>query len=325
MEVDFWEGLRSEELQDITIASYARTMRRSAKEGFDHEAFQRGAAEAWQAGQDWIHSRRSARPCGRRNDIHFLNAYARVAYRKGWHDHLLKWQPVRPTPTGKLALGAEDIERVLEAAKAAGPRDHALLEVALLTGASRTELSKLTVQDLDWARSRIYIHGSKGHATSWVPVEVDLFRPGGPLALYVAKRRAPVDNPDALWVGERKPYRALQAPGIYQAIRAIGQAAGMDLCPSVTRKTRGRRLWKNGWPEELIQLMLRHRSRTSTPIYTTPGFDDIEERMGAAGGPGLNGLPRRSGCPTCGQAWPGVSAPKPSLHPRLDSFPVRDL
>lgn len=296
-------GVLGEGCTEGTWRGYDCSLRRADREGLDVGAFLAGGVEARRAGDEWQHRRRSAGPSARRNDVRMLNALARACHARGWHRELVHWrQPRRPKPR-RSALTPSDVDVVLASVADLPVRDQALVEVALLTGAGRTELSGMNVDDLDQVRSRVFIRGAKLHQSGWVPIEAELWRPDGPLLQYLDQRPMAMDG-RSLWVSHRRPHRRLGPRGVYLALRQLQSLTGYTVHATATRHTRGRRLWKAGMPEALVQIFLRQSAESSTRIYTEPGPDDLMEWMQVHGGPGLRGNPGlQDACPTCRRPW----------------------
>lgn len=296
-------GVFAEGVTESTWDGYDRTLRRATREGFDVHAFLQDSHQARLAGDAWNHQRRNAGPCARRNDVRMLNALARACHTTGYHQELVHWQQPARTHGRPSALAPRDLDAILEASHDLCPRDAALLEVALLTGAGRTELSSMNAHDLDEATHRIYVRGAKLHQSYWLPIEPELWRSDGPLHQYLVDRPTPTDG-HALWVTQRHPHRRLGPRGVYLVLRHLRQLTGHTVHATATRHTRGRRLWKAGLPEALVQIYLRQSTRSATRIYTEPGLDDLMEWMTSHGGPGLHGTPTPTGvCPTCHRPW----------------------
>ena len=148
----------------------------------------------------------------------------------------------RPQTSDRIThLDREEIARLLTACQ--GPRELAIVSVALDAGLRISELASLQVADvcLDNLRSRRILVTGKGSKTRGVIVGVSTARA---LLKYLAWRakQPGADLPD-LWLGARG---RLTVSGLDRLIRLAGTRAGLDVNPHLLRHSWAHHFRLNG-------------------------------------------------------------------------------
>jgi integrase/recombinase XerD len=172
----------------------------------------------------------------------------------------------------KAILSASETEAVLavpDVNTAVGLRDRAILETFYSTGIRRTELTRLSIQDVDRERGTVMIREGKGkkdrmipigeRALAWIAAYRDWARPdlvglhddGGTLFLNN------LGNP-------LKPFHLTILAGNYVRRSGIGKEGACH----VFRHTMATLMLENGADTRYIQAMLGHASLETTQIYT---------------------------------------------------------
>jgi integrase/recombinase XerD len=171
----------------------------------------------------------------------------------------------------KAILSASEAETVLavpDVAMPIGLRDRAILETLYSTGIRRTELTKLSIQDVDRERGTLLIREGKGgkdrmipigdRALAWIAAYRDHARPelvglkdDGTLFLNA------LGNP-------LKPFHLTMLTKNYVEKSGIGKGGACHLF----RHTMATLMLENGADTRYIQAMLGHSSLETTQIYT---------------------------------------------------------
>jgi integrase len=169
-----------------------------------------------------------------------------------------------PRPGEPGALTRQEEAAVRRAAARRGPRDAAIVEVLLDTGARVEECARLDVEDfaITARTGEVRLHG-KGDEVRSVP----LSRRARDLVsgwLDVRGR-----HPGPAWHGQRGP---LTISGVTQVVLAAGADAGIPgLRPHRCRHTFGTRLRQGGADPAQIQALLGHASLDTAARYFRAG------------------------------------------------------
>lgn len=168
------------------------------------------------------------------------------------------------------AVSEDDFRRMLAACDRSsdvGLRDYAILTALWRLGLRRGELANLTVDDIDWRRGEITIHG-KGNRHELVPLPGDV---GETIAAYLrdGHRRVP-PGCRALFVKVRAPEGALSGIAVGDVTIRVSRRAGLPAI-SAHRFRRGTatQLVLHGAPWSEIAQLMRHRTLAVTRSYTT--------------------------------------------------------
>lgn len=142
-------------------------------------------------------------------------------------------------------------------------RDRALLEFLRSTGARVGEIPQINREDLDWNTGDILILSEKSgkYRTLYVD-EVARFH----LKRYLDSR---VDQEEALFVWEKKPFARLGKSGFRSALKSIARREEMEcrVYPHKLRKTLGMNLKNRGADIGVIQEIMGHANPTVTSRY----------------------------------------------------------
>ena len=169
-----------------------------------------------------------------------------------------------PRPGEPGALTRQEEAALRRAAARRGPRDAAIVEVLLNTGARVEECARLDAEDfaITARTGEVRLHG-KGDEVRSVP----LSRRGRELVSAWLDVRG--RHPGPAWHGQRGP---LTISGITQAVLAAGADAGIPgLRPHRCRHTFGTRLRQGGADPAQIQALLGHASLDTAARYFRAG------------------------------------------------------
>jgi integrase/recombinase XerD len=175
-------------------------------------------------------------------------------------------------------LSPEDVDRVLAAtdqSTAVGRRDYAILLLLARLGLRAGEVASLELNDIHWRTGELVIRG-KGRVVEHLPLLADV---GDGLAQYLRERRS-ASASRRVFLRSCPPYVGLAGPS------AIGDIVCARLAhANVQRSGRGAaHLFRHGLATHMIRhgaslaeiaQVLRHRSQTTTTIYTHLSFEAL--------------------------------------------------
>ena len=166
-------------------------------------------------------------------------------------------------------LPQEDIERAIatcDPSTAVGVRNRAILVLLARLGLRAGEVSRLRLNDMDWARARLVVSG-KYRVISALPLPQDV---GDALLEYIERVRPRVDEEKVFLrtLGAPRPLddhsistvarRALRRAGVHRPGRRGAHAFRHSVATGLVR---------SGATLDLVGALLRHRAPASTAIY----------------------------------------------------------
>jgi integrase/recombinase XerD len=167
------------------------------------------------------------------------------------------------------ALPAEQVERLLascDRGKPAGRRDYAVLMLLARLGLRGGEVAAMTLDDLDWERGEISVHG-KGQRVARLPLPADV---GTALVEYLRQDR-PACSTRRVFVRIRAPRRGFISPSaICCIVRRALERTGL------TPQFKGAHLLRHSLATDLLRRgaslveigqLLRHSQPDTTQIY----------------------------------------------------------
>lgn len=196
--------------------------------------------------------------------------------------------PRLPRKLPKPALTVAEVEQiaaVLDVATPAGLRDRAMLEVLYATGIRRSELTALTLDDVDRERGVVRVRCGKGQKGRVVPISV---RALAWVDRYLAEVWAAVPaarEHRRLFViigspRQRENGRPLAAPIVTRLMGGYLVAAGIakpGAC-HIFRHTAATLMMENGADIRAIQDYLGHSDLKTTGIYTNVSLKYLKEQ-----------------------------------------------
>jgi site-specific recombinase XerD len=176
----------------------------------------------------------------------------------------------------------------------AARRDEALLALLLYTGLRVSEAAALRVEDvvLNDRSGKVRVRSGKGRKYREVPLHrearealrayLEVRLPPGPSAPPPPGPSAPPPpTSSALFLGQRGP---LGVRGIQMRLRALGEAAGVEVTPHRLRHTFATRLLREAKADLVtVAALLGHTSIATTAIYTRPSEADLERAVEGLG------------------------------------------
>lgn len=164
------------------------------------------------------------------------------------------------------ALTASQVRRLLHACdrrRHVGRRDYAVLLLLARLGLRAGEVSALELEDVDWRRGEILVHG-KGRRSERLPLPADV---GAALASYLRLSR-PITGTRRLFLCVRAPHGPLNRTAVTALVRYACTRADL---PAVgahrLRHTAATEMLRAGSSLDEIAQVLRHRSHDTTAIY----------------------------------------------------------
>jgi integrase len=175
----------------------------------------------------------------------------------------------------------------LQAAKAHGPREHAMFLFAVAHGARASEICNLRISDINFKSEQIHIARLKGSLDSTQSL---LRVKGTPLFNEAAVLKAWLDvrKPDAEdYVFNSQKSTRLSRITVFKLFRAIARTAGLPESlqhPHTLKHTAAMLMVRAGANAFLIRQHLGHRSFGSTLAYVNPSDSDASAAAAKASG-----------------------------------------
>jgi integrase/recombinase XerD len=174
------------------------------------------------------------------------------------------------------SLPADQVERLLKSGdrtSRVGQRDYAILMLLARLGLRAGEVRTLTLDDLDWERGEIVVHG-KGQRIERLPLPKDL---GEALAVYVRHGR-PLCSTRAVFTRLPAPVRALCYSGVSNVVRGALKRAGLNpqfKGAHLLRHSLATSMLRRGATLGEIGQILRHTQPTTTQIYAKVDLKEL--------------------------------------------------
>lgn len=169
----------------------------------------------------------------------------------------------------RKSIGIEDLELLREACKTL--RQRALLEFFYASGCRLDELAKLNIRDVNLDTLCLKVNGKGGKERIVFISEKTRVH----IRKYLFSR---LDDCEALFATERRPYRRMGHRSIQREIKKIGQAAGLEqnIYPHLIRHTTATNLLNSGADLVTVQEILGHEDPSTTQIYAKISKKNIE-------------------------------------------------
>lgn len=176
-------------------------------------------------------------------------------------------EPVKKAKRRKKPFTDSEIVRMREACDT--PRNRALFEFLLSTGARVAEACGLDLENLDLLTGTCDVFG-KGRKERRCYLNDE--------AIHYMRRYLDTraDGSPAVFVTAKKPYRRLGIHGVESVVREIGKRAGVGNChPHRFRRTMATNALRRGMPIERVQRLLGHENVNTTLIYAIVDDEDV--------------------------------------------------
>lgn len=174
------------------------------------------------------------------------------------------------------SLPVDHVERLLKSCDRTtriGQRDYAILMLLARLGLRAGEVRTLTLDDLDWGRGEIVVHG-KGQRIERLPLPKDL---GEALAVYIRHGR-PACSAREVFTRLPAPVRALCYSGVSTIVRVALKRAGLNpqfKGAHLLRHSLATSMLRRGATLGEIGQILRHTQPTTTQIYAKVDLDRL--------------------------------------------------
>jgi site-specific recombinase XerD len=190
------------------------------------------------------------------------------------HDPFARVAKPRVEQQVKQALSDDQIKALLKACEGRHwlmRRDRALILLLLGTGLRIQECHQLRVCDVQG--NSVFVQHGKGKKQRVVPLP-----PQASLAIHKYLAACPYrpGQEDPLWWGNSGK---ITLDGLKQAVRAVGERAGMKLGPHMFRRTFATKLLAAGVSMEHVRLLMGHSDYGVLRQYLHLSQADLEEAM----------------------------------------------
>ena len=182
-------------------------------------------------------------------------------------------------------MTAEQLQRFLTAAKAYGPREHAMFLFAVAHGARAQEIANLRLSDVNFHNQQVHIVRLKGSLDSTQTLLKvkgnSLFDEAAVLKAWLTVRKPDADE----YVFNSQKSTQLNRVTIFKIFRQIAKDAGLGETlqhPHVLKHTAAMLLVQQGANAFLIRQALGHKSFDSTLAYVNPSDADASAALSKA-------------------------------------------
>jgi integrase/recombinase XerD len=177
-------------------------------------------------------------------------------------------------------LSPDDVERVLSTTDRSTPRgrrDHAILLLLARLGIRAGEIVTLDLGDILWRTGEIAVRG-KGRVLDRLPLLSDI---GEALVLYITKDRGTCESRQ-VFLRMLAPRVGLAGPGavghiVRLALSRAGLRSSSRGAAHIFRHSLATRMIRQGASIAEISQVLRHRSQSTTQVYTKVHFETLRE------------------------------------------------
>ena len=166
--------------------------------------------------------------------------------------------------------------RSIDRTSAMGLRDYAMFLLIATYGLRSNEVVAITLEDIQWRKSRLRIHQSKTSS----PLELPLTNEVSTALVKHLKRTPPSPPYRQIFLRMRAPIGVLKRTAVADAFQAVVQKSGLSIPfqgPHCMRHSLATRLLKKGIPLKTIGDILGHRSASSTSAYLRLATEDLRE------------------------------------------------
>ena len=217
---------------------------------------------------------RGLAPTSLRRRAAALKGFYRFAYGEGLIEADVASHLDLPRQSRRLpdTLDIQDVERLLEAAAAAGARDRALLELLYAAGLRVSEALGLDREDLSIDGAFVRVIG-KGDKERLVPIGEEALDAlaawmDGPRAALLARHHVHPVRGGPLFLGDRG--RRLARQQAWAVVTTAASRAGLsgNVSPHTLRHSFATHLLEGGADLRVVQELLGHASISTTQLYT---------------------------------------------------------
>lgn len=181
-------------------------------------------------------------------------------------------EPIKYERKHKKSMTQLDLEKIRSTCKTA--REHALVEMLFSTGCRVSELARLNKDDIDFTTKEVKLYGKGNkHRVSFLNAKAEVT-----LKEYLSSR---TDDNNALFVGERKPYKRLTKNDIECIIRKLeARTSGISthVTPHIFRHTTATTAINRGMALSDVSKLLGHSKVETTMEYITSSTELIKNK-----------------------------------------------
>ncbi|MEO6206927.1 MAG: site-specific tyrosine recombinase XerD [Candidatus Limnocylindrales bacterium] len=262
------------DLQDFLRSLGAAAWDRSPEAAVDYLAEKARRAQSPQRGQRGRGRQTGLAPTSLRRRAAALKGFYRFAYGEGRISVDVASHLDLPRQSRRLpdTLDIHDVERLLEAAAATGPRDRALLELLYAAGLRVSEALGLDREDLSIDGAFVRVIG-KGDKERLVPIGEEALDAlaawmDGPRPGLLARHHVKPVRGGPLFLGDRG--RRLARQQAWAVVSTAAARAGLSgaVSPHTLRHSFATHLLEGGADLRVVQELLGHASISTTQLYT---------------------------------------------------------
>ena len=178
--------------------------------------------------------------------------------------------PIKYERKHKKPMSQLDLEKVRSACKT--NRERAIVEMLYSTGCRVSELEHLNISDVNFETKEVMLFGKGNkHRVSYLNAKAEIS-----LRNYLKER---IDNNDALFIYDRKPYGKLKKSGIELVIKNIvnrTNGVNVHVTPHVFRHTTASVSLERGMNIVEVSKLLGHSKVETTMEYITTNSNSIK-------------------------------------------------
>jgi len=212
-----------------------------------------------------------------------LRAFFRYAEDQGWCRNGIASAIESPRLFRNETLPAgpawEDLQQLIPAADSQHPRnirDRAILLLFAVYALRSGEVSRLRLEDIDWAQEQLTVMRTKQHCSQLYPLTREV---GSAIVRYLQEVR-PQGRRREVFLTLKAPFRPLSAGGLYHVTRSRFDHWGIQAPhrgPQALRHACACHLLAEGLSLDAISDHLGHRSLTSTRHYAKVDLAGLRE------------------------------------------------
>jgi site-specific recombinase XerD len=180
---------------------------------------------------------------------------------------------VLPWPAVQRMIGGIDKTTAL------GMRDYAIAVLLCTYGLRSGEITRLTLENIDWRNDTIHITHRKSLKDLLLPLTATV---GAEILSYLKNGR-PKTKYREVFLHDKSPLTPLSTSGIASMIRRRFRSAGIELPPDIRK---GAHLFRHSFATHLVRQgaslkqigdILGHRDPKSTRVYTKTAVDQLKD------------------------------------------------
>ncbi len=161
-------------------------------------------------------------------------------------------------------LEKEQVDELLEVAKACSWRDYLLLDFMWRTGVRVSEVINVKPQDIEQKNNVVNIRKAKGGRQRRVLIGDETLKM---LSDYIFEQNIPEDQ----------PIFPIQREWVFRLVKRYGNMIGVSIHPHTLRHSFAIYLVRSGMDLRRLQLLLGHSSLSITQVYLQFKDDDLRE------------------------------------------------